>query len=184
MSYWTQKLKDFLTTDRENSLPKLPKGSFVSFGSEFSKQEEANNLLQPAPEEPPIAATDDGPANDPDLVFEADHLEPTHTRNTKVLHKSKTVAHYKAVTMAQYEIGRCWACRRSLWWKDRYGNKKCGICHPPADPDHIEWYDDQAEHFEERAAIIEHEAGLPQTVAEDLANKQVHRGNKRRKTQR
>ena len=36
MSYWTQKLKDFLTTDRENSLPKLPKGSFVSFGSEFS----------------------------------------------------------------------------------------------------------------------------------------------------
>ena len=86
--------------------------------------------------------------------------------------------------MAQYEIGRCWACRRSLWWKDRYGNKKCGICHPPADPDQIEWYDDQAEHFEERAAIIEHEAGLPQTVAEDLANKRAHRGNKRRKTQR
>ena len=78
----------------------------------------------------------------------------------------------------------CWACRRSLWWKDRYGNKKCGICHPPADPDQIEWYDDQAEHFEERAAIIEHEAGLPQAVAEDLANKQAHRGKKRRKTQR
>ncbi|MBT7418501.1 MAG: hypothetical protein HN780_08265 [Gemmatimonadetes bacterium] len=184
MSYWTQKLKDFLTTDRENSLPKLTKDPFGSFGSEFPKQEEANNLLQPAPEEPPIAATDDGPANDPDLVFEADHLEPTHTRNTKVLHNSSTVAHYKAGTIAQYEIGRCWACRRSLWWKDRYGNKKCGICHPPADPDQIEWYDDQAEYFEERAAIIEHEAGLPQTVAEDLANKQVHRGNKRRKTQR
>ena len=94
------------------------------------------------------------------------------------------MAHYKAGTIAQYEIGRCWACRRSLWWKDRYGNKKCGICHPPGNPDHIEWYDDQAEYFEERAAIIEHEAGLPQTVAEDLANKQAHRGNKRRKTQR
>jgi hypothetical protein len=78
----------------------------------------------------------------------------------------------------------CWACRRALWWKDRYGNKKCGICHPPGNPDQIEWYDDQAEHFEERAAIIEHEAGLPQAVAEDLANKQAHRGKKRRKTQR
>jgi hypothetical protein len=82
------------------------------------------------------------------------------------------------------DAGACWACRRSLWWKDRYGHKKCGICHPPGDPDQIEWYDDQAEHFEERAAIIEHEAGLPQVVAEDLANKQAHRGKKRRKTQR
>ena len=47
MSYWTQKLKDFLTT-----------------GSEFPKQEEANNLHQPPRREGlPIAANDDGPAN-------------------------------------------------------------------------------------------------------------------------
>jgi hypothetical protein len=185
MSYWTQKLKDFLITDRENSLPKLPKGSFVSFGSEFPKQEEENNPHQPSSRERlPIAANDDGPANDPDLIIETDPLEPTHKRNTKAHYESSTVAHYKADTIAQYEMGRCWACRRSLWWKDRYGHKKCGICHPPADTDQIEWYDDQAEYFEERAAIIEHEAGLPQTVAEDLANKQAHRGKKRRKTQR
>jgi hypothetical protein len=119
-------------------------------------------------------------------VGPTENAEVEATENVKVIADTFAESNLKSTTARPRPVdtGACWTCRRSLWWKDRYGNKKCGICHPPADPDHIEWYDDQAEHFEERAAIIEHEAGLPQTVAEDLANKQVHRGNKRRKTQR
>ena len=164
MSYWAQKLEELLTIEREKSLPKLPKGSSVSFGSE-----NPNQKRQPTPyrtqennETPRRGPANDGPSNDvqdlapvkdPDLIIEADPSQPAKKRSS--------VAYYKA--------SDCWSCRRSLWWKDRLGNKKCGICHPPGNPNEVEWYDDQAEHFEERAAIIEHEAGLPRTVAEDLA---------------
>ncbi|MBT4497334.1 MAG: hypothetical protein HOC74_06415 [Gemmatimonadetes bacterium] len=24
----------------------------------------------------------------------------------------------------------CFCCGRSSWWRDRHGNRKCGICHP------------------------------------------------------
>jgi hypothetical protein len=93
------------------------------------------------------------------------------TENVKAIADTFAESNLKSTTVRPrlVDTGACWTCRRSLWWKDRYGNKKCGICHPPGNPDHIEWYDDQAEYFEERAAIIEHEAGLPQVVAEDLA---------------
>lgn len=164
MSYWTQKLKEFLTVEREKSLPKLPKGSFVSFGSDYPNQkrqptpyrtQENNDNPHRGPTSDGLSndAQDPAPVKDPDLIIEADPSQPTNKRTT----------------MAYYKASDCWSCRRSLWWKDRLGNKKCGICHPPGDPDQIEWYDDQAEHFEERAAIIEHEAGLPRTVAEELA---------------
>ena len=64
------------------------------------------------------------------------------------------------------EASSCYACRRDVWWIDRIGVRKCGICHPPSNPDQVRWYDDQGEHFEERAAILEYEAGLPRDLAE------------------
>ena len=51
------------------------------------------------------------------------------------------------------EESPCFACRRNLWWIDRYGVRKCGVCHPPAHPDEVKWYDEEAEALEQRAAI-------------------------------
>ena len=164
MDYWLSKLEEILRIDRENALPKLTKAPFGSFGSAVAVGE---NAVKPS-EEPrdsqkaPQSVLSRTPYNealnpvtgqDPDIIIEASNPPISPGQELP----------------AGYMIKNCWSCRRALWWRDRLGNKKCGICHPPSNPDQVGWYDDEGEHFEERAAILEYEAGLPRDLAEAQA---------------
>ena len=111
-----------------------------------------------------------GESSPPHTPFEHGYELETHDNaDADIGLNSNTAREPHPSTPDAIRTGNCWSCRRALWWRDRLGNKKCGICHPPSNPDQVGWYDDHGEQFEERAAILEYEAGLPRDLAEAQA---------------
>ena len=109
-----------------------------------------------------------GESSPPHTQFEHGYELETHDNADIGLNTNTALVPHPG-TQGAIRTGDCWSCRRALWWRDRLGNRKCGICHPPSNPDQVGWYDDQGEQCEERAAILEYEAGLPRDVAEAQA---------------
>lgn len=59
------------------------------------------------------------------------------------------------------EAGPCGWCHRFKWWRSTWGVIVCGNCHPPLDPEAVEWIDPPAG-LPSRAAIISREMSKPE----------------------
>ena len=126
MGMWTRRLEEFLRSNPEKSLTKQSKAPSVSFVSDNYTTKRAEQ-----------------PSQDPDIIFENNDVFDNPTPATNTIEKSYADPLFASVGFTrEHTTGACWSCKKSMWWADRFGNLKCGICHPPYHANAVKWNDD------------------------------------------